>query len=94
MTLVANSQPPRHRIPKHNAPVIEVTKPKQFNNGNIEIIPSQVPSTSKAERKLNVEENLINGRRYRVPERIIMLDFWSKIDKTAKGGYVRPRLQA
>ncbi|KAF8919486.1 hypothetical protein CPB85DRAFT_1276864 [Mucidula mucida] len=79
--------PPRHRIPKHNAPVIEVTKPKQFNNGNIEIIPSQVPSTSKAERKLNVEENLINGRRYRVPERIIMLDFWSKIDKTAKGGY-------
>ncbi|KAF9027128.1 hypothetical protein BDZ89DRAFT_1134391 [Hymenopellis radicata] len=80
--------PPRHRIPKHNVPVIEVTKTKQFNNGNIEIIPSQVPSTSKAERKLNVEENLINGRRYRVPERIIMLDFWSKIDKTAKGGEI------
>lgn len=29
--------------------------------------------------KLVLDEVLINGRRYRVPERVIMLDFWSKI---------------
>ena len=31
--------------------------------------------------KLILDEVLINGRRYRVPERVIMLDFWSKISK-------------
>lgn len=28
-----------------------------------------------------VDEVLINGRRYRVPERIIMLDFWDKVTR-------------
>ncbi|KAK0228244.1 hypothetical protein IW262DRAFT_590128 [Armillaria fumosa] len=80
--------PPRHRIPKHNAPPIEITKPRQFNNGNIEIIPSQLPSTAISHPKVNVDEVLINGRRYRVPERIILLDFWSKVNKTAATGDV------
>ncbi|KAK0210452.1 hypothetical protein DFS33DRAFT_1293248 [Desarmillaria ectypa] len=80
--------PPRHRIPKHNAPPIEITKPRQFNNGNIEIIPSQLPSTAISHPKVNVDEVLINGRRYRVPERIILLDFWSKVNKTAASGDV------
>lgn len=31
--------------------------------------------------KLDLDEVLINGRRYRVPERVIILDFWSKISK-------------
>ena len=31
--------------------------------------------------KLVLDEVLINGRRYRVPERVIMLDFWSKMSK-------------
>ena len=52
--------------------------PKQFNNGNIEIIHPQAPLTTQ-EKKVAVDEVLINGRRYRVPERVIILDFWNKI---------------
>ncbi|KIY65730.1 hypothetical protein CYLTODRAFT_424093 [Cylindrobasidium torrendii FP15055 ss-10] len=72
--------PPRRRVPK-TAAVVEISKQRQFNNGNIDIIPAQ---TSNPEPKVAVDEVLINGRRYRVPERIILLDFWSKID-TANG---------
>ncbi|KAJ7197271.1 hypothetical protein GGX14DRAFT_668945 [Mycena pura] len=68
---------PKLRIPK-NAAAIEITKPKQFNNGNIEIIHPQTASTSQM-KKVAVEEVLINGRRYRVPERIVILDFWNKV---------------
>jgi hypothetical protein len=31
--------------------------------------------------KLVLDEILINGRRYRVPEKVVMLDFWNKISK-------------
>lgn len=68
---------PKRRIPKQNAPPIEITKTKQFNNGNIEVIQPQ--SSASAQNKVAVDEVLINGRRYRVPERVIKLDFWSKI---------------
>ncbi|KAJ7074387.1 hypothetical protein C8F01DRAFT_1100335 [Mycena amicta] len=67
---------PKLRIPKTAAP-IEISKPKQFNNGNIEIIHAQ-PSTSRL-KKVAVEEVYINGRKYRVPERIVVLDFWNKV---------------
>ncbi|KAJ6500369.1 hypothetical protein C8R45DRAFT_977405 [Mycena sanguinolenta] len=69
--------PPKLRIPKQAAP-IEITKPRQFNNGIIEIIHPQTASTSKV-KKVAVDEVLINGRRYRVPERIVILDFWNKV---------------
>ncbi|KAJ7756753.1 hypothetical protein DFH07DRAFT_819787 [Mycena maculata] len=68
---------PKLRIPKQAA-AIEVTKPKQVNNGNIEIIHPQTASTSHV-KKVAVDEVLINGRRYRVPERIVILDFWNKV---------------
>ncbi|KAF7359443.1 Histone deacetylase associated PHD protein-2 [Mycena sanguinolenta] len=68
---------PKLRIPKQAAP-IEITKPKQFNNGIIEIIHPQTASTSQV-KKVAVDEVLINGRRYRVPERIVILDFWNKV---------------
>ncbi|KAM5535620.1 hypothetical protein V8D89_010787 [Ganoderma adspersum] len=68
-------QPPR-RIPRANVTPIDVIKPRQWNNGNIEIV--QVET-------VNVDEVLINGRRYRVPERIITLDFWDKIAKNRRG---------
>ncbi|KAF7983092.1 hypothetical protein HWV62_24021 [Athelia sp. TMB] len=70
---------PKRRVPKHNAPPIEITKPNQFNNGNIEVIQPQASSAVQSQNKVTVDEVLINGRRYRVPERVIMLDFWSKI---------------
>ncbi|KAJ7445824.1 hypothetical protein B0H11DRAFT_404215 [Mycena galericulata] len=72
---------PKLRIPKQAAP-IEITKPKQFNNGIIEIIHPQTASTSHV-KKVAVDEVLINGRRYRVPERIVVLDFWNKVSTKA-----------
>ncbi|RDB21491.1 Uncharacterized protein C2F7.07c [Hypsizygus marmoreus] len=73
--------PPKRRVPKQNAPPIEITKPRQFNNGNIEIIHPETSRTSENAPKVAVDEVLINGRRYRVPERVIVLDFWNKLNK-------------
>ncbi|GJE97073.1 hypothetical protein PsYK624_132830 [Phanerochaete sordida] len=70
---------PKKRIPKTNAPPIEVTKPGQFNNGNIEVIQPETPSAPPP--KMAIDEVLINGRRYRVPERVITMDFWNKTGK-------------
>ncbi|PPQ69869.1 hypothetical protein CVT26_014146 [Gymnopilus dilepis] len=72
--------PPKRRIPKQHAPPVEITKPRQYNNGNIEVIHPEY-STTLPKPPVPVEEVLINGRRYRVPERIIVLDFWNKLNK-------------
>ncbi|KAI0316797.1 hypothetical protein OF83DRAFT_1059805 [Amylostereum chailletii] len=73
---VDNTLRPRHRIPKQAAPVAEVTHPGARNNGNIEV---SEPQGSVTVANVPVDEVFINGRRYRVPERIIKLDFWNKI---------------
>ncbi|CAL1703942.1 unnamed protein product [Somion occarium] len=65
----------KKRIPRQSQP-IEVTKPGQFNNGNIEIIHPELSPIVQS--KVAVDEVLINGRRYRVPERVITMDFWNK----------------
>ncbi|KAF7796545.1 hypothetical protein EIP86_007725 [Pleurotus ostreatoroseus] len=70
---------PKHRIPKANAPPIDITKPGQWNNGNIEVI--QPESAVPMPPRFHVDEVLINGRRYRVPERIITMDFWNRTKK-------------
>ncbi|EAU88421.2 hypothetical protein CC1G_05187 [Coprinopsis cinerea okayama7 len=72
--------PSKRRIPKHNASPIEVTKPRQWNNGHIDVIHPET-STTEARPRVQVDEVLINGRRYRVPEKIIILDFWNKVSK-------------
>ncbi|KAF5365620.1 hypothetical protein D9758_003147 [Tetrapyrgos nigripes] len=74
-------QPSKRRIPKQNASTIEITKTSQYNNGNIEIVDPEAARPIDKQHKVNVDEVLINGRRYRVPERIILLDFWNKISK-------------
>ena len=56
--------------------VIEVAHPGEANNGNIEILDIETSSTHD---KFTVDEVFINGKRYRVPERIIKLDFWDKL---------------
>ncbi|KAI1790739.1 hypothetical protein LXA43DRAFT_1014785 [Ganoderma leucocontextum] len=77
---------PKRRIPRANATPIDVTKPRQWNNGNIEIVQADTtPPPVTVPNKVNVDEVLINGRRYRVPERIITLDFWDKIAKNRRG---------
>lgn len=67
------------RIPKLNAPPIEITKSGKFNNGNIEVSHPQFPASQYG--KVAAEEVNINGRKYRVPERVIQLDFWEKLGR-------------
>ena len=55
-------------------------KPRQYNNGNIEVIHPEL-SMAPPNPRIAVDEVLINGRRYRIPEKIIVLDFWSKLNK-------------
>ncbi|KAH9001425.1 hypothetical protein EDB92DRAFT_1826587 [Lactarius akahatsu] len=66
----------KHRIPRQNPVVVDVARPGEANNGNIEILDTGTLSTHD---KLTVDEVFINGKRYRVPERIIKLDFWDKV---------------
>lgn len=73
-------QAPKRRIPKQHATPIEIHKPRQYNNGNIEVIHPEYSSTVP-NRNMPTDEVLINGRRYRVPERVIVLDFWNKLNK-------------
>ncbi|KAI0362764.1 hypothetical protein OH77DRAFT_1389108 [Trametes cingulata] len=73
---------PKHRIPRAHATPIEITKPRQWNNGIIEVVNMDAaPPPAVVPPRFNVDEVLINGRRYRVPERIITLDFWDKVSK-------------
>jgi hypothetical protein len=74
-------QPPKRRVPKQNVPPLEITKPRQFNNGNIEIIHPETTRPLEHVDKVTVDEVLINGRRYRVPERVVVLDFWNRLNK-------------
>ncbi|TDL25052.1 hypothetical protein BD410DRAFT_820220 [Rickenella mellea] len=76
---------PKRRVPKTSSHPIEVTEPGQINNGVIEVINSDATANSK----VVADEVLINGRRYRVPERVIVLDFWSKVKQHKLHGQVR-----
>ncbi|ESK88417.1 clr6 histone deacetylase associated phd protein-2 cph2 [Moniliophthora roreri MCA 2997] len=76
---------PKKRIPKQNATPVDITKPSQWNNGNVEILESDITPAADAQ-KVAVDEVLINGRRYRIPERVVLLDFWNKISKKSKDG--------
>ncbi|KAH9966508.1 hypothetical protein BC827DRAFT_1176408 [Russula dissimulans] len=67
----------KHRIPRQNPTLIDVVRPGQVNNGNIEILDN---GTSSTHDKVAVEEVFINGKRYRIPERVIKLDFWDKVN--------------
>ncbi|EGN96125.1 hypothetical protein SERLA73DRAFT_170540 [Serpula lacrymans var. lacrymans S7.3] len=69
---------PKRRTPKQNVTTIDIAKPNQFNNGNIDIVH---PQATPVIPKLVMDEVLINGRLYKVPEKVIMLDFWNKVSK-------------
>lgn len=65
---------PTRRIPKHIHKTIDVERPGVMNNGNIDIIPSEdLPVLGPP-----VDEVFIGGQRYRVPERVVILDFWDR----------------
>ncbi|KAF8636483.1 hypothetical protein AX17_003298 [Amanita inopinata Kibby_2008] len=71
--------PSKRRIPRQNAAPIEITKLNEFNNGNVEIIYPETAANTQNTVRTPVDEVLINGRRYRVPEKIILLDFWGRL---------------
>ncbi|KAJ9121716.1 hypothetical protein QFC22_002336 [Naganishia vaughanmartiniae] len=65
---------PKKRTLKNGIEVITVNQPGQPNNGLIDVIDEE------AERRRIAYQNMfINGKRYKVPEKIIQLDFWSKL---------------
>jgi hypothetical protein len=54
----------------------EIRKIGSRNTGLIEIIPS---NDVHSRNTVAVDEVLINSRVYRVPERVIILDFWGSV---------------
>jgi hypothetical protein len=65
---------PKKRLLKYGVEVVNVTQPGQPNNGLVEIIDEEAEK-----RRIAYENMFINGKRYKVPERIIHLDFWNKL---------------
>lgn len=53
-----------------------IDRPGQTNNGNIEIVDEGL-----IEKQIECEELYINAKRYKVPEKIVRLDFWAKIGR-------------
>lgn len=66
---------PKRRTVKHNLQLVDVNGEGEHNNGNIIVLPDDDTPSSK----LDVDEIVINSRKYRVPEKTIRLDFWSKL---------------
>lgn len=77
---------PKRRIPKHLPPVTDIVSVNCPNNGNIEIIPAD--NRADISKKMNIDEVHINGRRYRIPERVVVLDFWDKLHRLNRPSYV------
>ncbi|GFZ50835.1 hypothetical protein JCM24511_08593 [Saitozyma sp. JCM 24511] len=65
---------PRRRTVRSGLETVDVEDRGAANNGNIVVIPDEEPRP-----RLAYEDMVINKRKYRVPERIIRLDFWDKI---------------
>jgi hypothetical protein len=51
----------------------------EANNGNITVIPDE-----PVKPVLEYEDLIINRKKFRVPEKIIRLDFWSKLGFAGK----------
>lgn len=64
----------RRRTVKNGLEDVDVDEGGQRNNGNITIVENEEPRQA-----IPTEDMVINNKRYRVPEKIIQLDFWSKL---------------
>ncbi|KAK4685413.1 hypothetical protein P7C73_g4737, partial [Tremellales sp. Uapishka_1] len=65
---------PRRRTVRNGLETVDVETRGQRNNGNIVILPDE-----EAKAQMEYEDMVINSKKYRVPERIIRLDFWEKL---------------
>lgn len=65
---------PRRRTVRNGLETVDVETPGAHNNGNVVVVEAQ-----ETQEALPHDDMLINNRRYRVPERVIQLDFWNKL---------------
>lgn len=72
--MVADHAQSRRRTVRGNLETIEVEKRNEPNNGNIVVVPEE-----DSRPALKFEDLIINRTKYRIPEKIIRLDFWEKI---------------
>ena len=54
--------------------MVDIDRRGQHNNGNITVIPDE-----ELRQRIVFEDMTINKRKYRVPEKVIRLDFWDKL---------------
>ncbi|ODO11167.1 hypothetical protein I350_01770 [Cryptococcus amylolentus CBS 6273] len=77
---------PEHVMPKRRTlneglEIIDISKPGQLNNGNIEIIVPETTAIGKDGKQFEFEDMVINRKKFRVPEKVVKLDFWNKIQR-------------
>lgn len=72
---------PRRRTVRNGLETVDVEAQGTPNNGNVSILDTD------DHPPIPHEDMLINNRRYRVPERIIHLDFWNKIAEAKKAAH-------
>ncbi|KZP01235.1 hypothetical protein CALVIDRAFT_127838 [Calocera viscosa TUFC12733] len=65
---------PMKRIPAKGVKTIEVQQRNRPNNGIIDVVFGEEDLAS-----MKVENVVINGKRYRIPEKTIILDFWDAL---------------
>lgn len=64
----------RRRTVREKMQIVDVDSEGMSNNGNISIIPDE-----PARPAMQYEDLMINRKKFRIPEKIIKLDFWSKL---------------
>ncbi|PVF99736.1 hypothetical protein CPB86DRAFT_702734 [Serendipita vermifera] len=75
------------RIPRHSPlPTVEISKTGQYNSGLINILSQDPPPPPAPLRKKKptvrigkIEDMWVSSKKYRVPEGVVILDFWRKI---------------
>lgn len=72
---------PARRTVRSGLETVDVGAIGKHNNGNVVVVADEEPRAA-----IPHEDMVINNRRYRVPEKIIQLDFWNKI----RAGAVAP----
>ncbi|GMK53711.1 hypothetical protein CspeluHIS016_0102970 [Cutaneotrichosporon spelunceum] len=65
---------PRRRTVRSGLETVDVESAGSYNNGNVTVV--EAPSV---EPDIPTDDMVINNKKYRVPERIIQLDFWNKL---------------
>jgi hypothetical protein len=69
----------RRRTVREKLEVVEVSSEGTANNGNIVVVPDE-----PIKPIMEYEDLIINRKKFRVPEKIIKLDFWSKLGFAGK----------